>query len=174
MKRLIGSMTFALIALVLFAPSAAAGREWCAKDPVVTLNGTAVQILVAVPAEYIAAVSGPIHVQIAVPSGVQTEVIYLDAGFNNHGESVRFRTTDAVVAADGSFDVRIRAHVPVNLLTLRHLGLPIGGIPLQVTVVTNGDLAWDNGLPSVLNGETTIVEGSSIATFANVTVRGSN
>ncbi len=174
MKRLTGSVTLALVALVLFAVPAAAGREWCAKDPVVMLDGTAVQILVAVPVEYVAAVNGPIDVQITLPRNVESEIVFLDAGFNGYGETVRFRSAGVAVATDGSFDIRIRAQVPMDLKVLRDLGLSIGGVPLQITIITNGELTWDNGLPSVVNGETTIVEGNALATFADVKVRGSN
>lgn len=174
MKRLTGSVTFALVALALLVAPASAGREWCAKDPVVSLNGTVVQILVAVPDAYVPAVNGAIDVRIAVPSGVETDVVFLDAGFNGHGETVNFQTSDGAVAADGSFDAGIQARVPVNQRTLRELGLPNGAVPLQVTVITNGELTWDGSLPVVVDGETTVVEGSSNGTSVSVNVQGSN
>lgn len=174
MKRLTGSVTLALVALVLLVAPASAGREWCAKDPVVSLNGTAVQILVAVPAEYVPAVNGAIDVRIATPSGVASDVVFLDAGFNGYGETVRFQSSGGAVAADGSFDVGIRARVPVNQRTLRELGLPNGAVPVQVTVITNGELTWEGDLPAVADGETTVVEGSSNGTQVTVTVQGSN
>ncbi len=174
MKRLTGSVTLALVALALLVAPASAGREWCAKDPVVSLNGTVVQILVAVPKEYVPAVNGAIDVRIAVPSGVESEIVFLDAGFNGHGETVRFQTTNGAVAADGSFDVGIRARVRVDQRTLRALGLPNGAVPVQVTVITNGELTWNGDLPVVIDGDTTVVEGSSDGTNVSVTVQGSN
>ena len=174
MKRFTGSVTLALVALVLLVAPASAGREWCAKDPVVSLNGTAVQILVAVPEEYVPAVTGSIDVLIAVPSGVESDVVFLDAGFNGYGETVSFQAAGGTVAADGSFDVSVRASVPVNQRTLRELGLPNGAIPVQVTVITNGKLIWEGDLPVVVDGETSVVEGNSDGTQVTVTVQGSN
>ena len=174
MKRLAGSMTLALVALVLLVAPVSAGRQWCAKDPVVSLNGTAVQILVAVPEEYLPAVNGPIDVRIALPNEVAREVVFLDAGFNGHGETVSFQTAGGTVAADGSFDVGLRVRVPVDEQTLRDLGLLGGGVPVQVTVITNGDLTWPAGLPVVVDGATTVVEGTSNGTRVDVTVQGSN
>jgi hypothetical protein len=174
MKRLTGSITLAFVALALLVAPASAGREWCAKDPVVSLNGTAVQILVAVPNEYVPAVDGPIDVRIALPAGVEAEIVFSDAGFNGYGETVSFQATDASVAADGSFDVGIRTRVPANQQTLHDLGLPNGGVPVQVTVITNGDLTWPDDLPVVVDGETTVVEGNGNGTRVDVTVHSSN
>ena len=174
MKRLTGSLLLALLALLLLAAPVSAGRHWCAKDPVVALNGTAVQILVAVPAEYEATVSGPIDVLIRVPKGVEHEILFLDEGFNGYGEAVHVDAMGGAVATDGSFDVRVRVSVPVDRQLLRERGLPGGPVPLQVTVVTNGPLAWDGGLPAVVGGETLVVEGHSAGTQLALTVQGSN
>jgi hypothetical protein len=174
MKRLAGSVTLALVALVLLVAPVSAGRQWCAKDPVVSLNGTAVQILVAVPEEYVPAVNGAIDVRVAAPSSVASDVVFLDAGFNGYSETVSFQSSGGAVAADGSFEAGIRARVPVNQQTLREFGLPNGAIPVQVTVITNGELTWQGDLPVVVDGETTVVDGSSNGTQVTVTVQGSN
>jgi len=173
MKRLTGSIALALVALVLLVAPASAGRQWCMQDPVVLLNGRAVQIFVAIPEEFVPAVNGPVSVRITVPGSVEREVIYLDEGFNGYGEDVRFQTTGAPVAADGSFDVRIQVHVPVSGRGLVGLDLPAGGVPVQVTVVTNGELTWEGSLPVVINGETTVAEGGN-RLHVDVTVQGDN
>jgi hypothetical protein len=169
MKRIVTSLTLALVALGLLAGTVGAGREWCYKDPVVTFNGTAVQVLVAVPEEYVPAVNGAIDVDFAVPAGVTHQIDFLDNGFNGYGEAVSFQTLPgAMVAADGSFDVNLRVIVPVSA------GGPDGTIPVQVTVVTNGELTWQGSLPAVVNGDTAVVEGDSNGTYATVTVYGTN
>ena len=160
MKRLAGSVTFALVALVMLVAPVSAGREWCAKDPIVTLNGSVAQILVAVPEEYVPAVNGPIDVRVTLPRAVVAEVTFLDSGFNGHGETVAFQPTGASVATDGSFVAGIRASVPVDQQVLRDLSLPGGTVPVQVTVITNG--------------KTTVVEGHNNGTTVDVTVQGSN
>ncbi|MEA2598977.1 MAG: hypothetical protein QOF01_5446, partial [Thermomicrobiales bacterium] len=55
-----------LMALVLALQinTASAGISWCRADPGVALNGTVVQIWVAIPLEYQPLVDGPIQVTI--------------------------------------------------------------------------------------------------------------
>jgi hypothetical protein len=169
MKRLVISLTLALVALGLLAGTVGAGREWCYKDPIVTFNGTAVQVLVAVPEEYVPAVNGAIDVDFSVPANVTHQIDFLDSGFNGYGEAVSFQTLPgATVAADGSFDVNLRVVVPVSA------NVPDGTIPVQVTVVTNGKLIWRGSLPAVVDGYRAVVEGDSSGTYATVTVYGSN
>jgi hypothetical protein len=174
MKRLTGSIALAFVAILLLIAPVSAGRQWCARDPVIALNGIAVQILVAVPEEYAPAVNGPIDVRVWLPDSVEHEVIFLDAGFNGHGEVVRFQPTGAPVAADGSFDIRVRVSVPLDTPALAGADLVGGAVPLQLTIVTNGGLTWENSLPQVQGGETLVVEGISNGTSAVLTVTGSN
>jgi len=145
-RRLIAATTLGLLALLILAVPALAGRNWCAKDPIVSLNGTQVQMWVAIPEEYVQYVNGPIRMTISTPASVDREVIFLDEGFNGYGEEVRWAnlTTSsggllggsqpAQVAADGSFDVVVQSTVPVNKNLLFNL-LRTRSIPLQLTIV---------------------------------------
>lgn len=126
MRRLTYSIVTALLALLLVALPVAAGTEWCEKDPIVTLNGTRVQILVAIPNEYLALVNGPVDVEIATPQGTAREVIFLDEGFNGHGERVRFTNRGHDDAASKSFPTRIEVRVPTSNNK---------DIPVRVTVI---------------------------------------
>ena len=166
MKRFIVALPVSLLALLVMAMPITAGREWCAKDPVVDLNGTSLQILVAVPMEYVSLVNGAIDVEINTPSGVERTVIFLDAGFNGYGESVALGDSSGSVAVDGSFAAEVTVVVPIDA----NAGL--SSIPVQVTMHTNGTLTWDNGVPNVVGGETFVVEGDSTGTFTSVTVVG--
>lgn len=49
MKRLVTSSSLGLLLLVLFAVPAVAGRAWCARDPIVTLDGVEYQLFVSIP-----------------------------------------------------------------------------------------------------------------------------
>ena len=75
------------------------------------------------------------------------------------------------VEVDGSFTATIRVSVPVSQQMLRTLSLPNGAVPVQVTVVTNGNLVWENELPAVADGDVTVVEGSGNGTAVTVVVR---
>ena len=173
MKRFLVALPVSLLALLVMAMPISAGREWCAKDPVVDLNGTSLQILVAVPMEYVSLVNGAIDVEINTPAGVERNVVFLDAGFNGHGEAVTLGDTSGSVAVDGSFATDVTVIVPIDAAAAAAAGITSGTIPVQVTMVTNGTLTWDgNGLPWVVDGETTVVYGESNGTSASVTVVG--
>ena len=62
-----------MAALVISAPTLA-GVGWCRADPVVRLNGTEVQVWVAIPEQYKSLVNGPIDVVVRTPAGVTREV----------------------------------------------------------------------------------------------------
>ncbi len=124
MRRLAASTVMGLLALLLCALPAAAGLEWCYRDPIVRLNGTQVQILVAVPEEYQALVNGPVNVEITTPTGTTREVVFTDAGFNGHGETVIFY--DGGTSRGAAFSVGIRVTVPLSQQK---------AIPVQVTVI---------------------------------------
>ena len=155
MRRFTLSLTLGLLALLVLATPALAGRTWCAKDPIISLNDTPVQMWVAIPDEYVKYVNGPIRMTIYTPASVDREVVFLDEGFNGYGERVEWAdltsTTDsglvggllggllggsqpAQVAADGSFDVMVSATVPVNKNLLFNL-LKTRTIPLRLTIV---------------------------------------
>jgi hypothetical protein len=101
-----------LLALWLSASPASAGWMWCAKDPVVRLDGVTVQILVAVPQELQSSVTGPIQVVVSVPSGVSTQLISTDSGFNNFGETVRFVTDPSLPHVGNLFMFQVRVTLP--------------------------------------------------------------
>jgi len=162
MRKYLMAITLCLLAVLVLATPALAGRKWCAKDPIVRLNGEDVQIWVAIPEEFVPAVNGPVEVKVYTPIGVNQELIFVDQGFNGFGENVKFtETEDLTVRADGSFDVTIRASVPVDRKMAKALGATRGGktIPFQITVSTNGELVtYDTGAMEVIGGQTLVVE----------------
>jgi hypothetical protein len=99
MRRFTGSIVMAFLTLLLAALPASAGHEWCEKDPIVRLNGTTVQILVAVQAENQHLVNGPIAVEIATPRGTLREILFTDDGFNGHGPALALAVAALLVAA---------------------------------------------------------------------------
>jgi hypothetical protein len=146
------ALALGLLAVLLLAAPAEAGRRWCARDPIVRLNGAEVQIWVAVPAEYEAAVSGPIQVRIATPRGVTREVVLTDEGFNGHGEAVTFAPRAGRVSG-GSFVASVEIRVPVDAAAVA-----AKAVPVRVEVVQDGRSQW--------------FDGSAAAVRFNVVVRG--
>lgn len=138
-----------LLAIMLLAMPALAGRVWCARDPIVNLNGTNLQVWVAVPEEYVYLVNGPIDVTFSTPRGVQRSIVYTDSGFNGHGEVVRFvDDRGSLVNNGGLFEVQISAKVPIDqTLAAKHINSR--KIPLQITIIEGNQTRivemWNTG-----------------------------
>lgn len=166
MRRLFVTFILIVVLAILSAAPVAAGRRWCARDPLVGLNGAPVQILIAVPEEYLPAINGPVVVKIQSPAATSRAVLFTDEGFNGYGEIVKFSDlTDATVAADGSFDVTVSARVPVDLNVLQALGRRNKRIPFQIQVTANGELqTTESGTPTMLSGDTWVAEGTNAGT----------
>lgn len=129
MRRRMLPAFFALLAILVLALPAQAGVQWCQSDPIVTLDGTRYQILVAVPEEYVPWVNGPIDVEVMTPEQTVYELVFTDAGFNGHGEVVRFTGLDP----DNQY--RFRITVPIDESALAD-GVQV---PVQVLVIVEND-----------------------------------
>jgi hypothetical protein len=157
LKRSFSALLLSLLAVLVLSMPAAAGVRWCHADPIVRLNGTAVQFWVAIPEEYTQYVNGPIDIKIEVPRGVTTELLYTDPGFNGHGEKVMFGHLPAGrVSQDGSFDVRITVKVPFNSSAVKRNQK----IPVMV------DVTPSDGVPAHVEF------GHNKSTTFTITVRG--
>ncbi len=139
MRRSVIAAVLVLPLLLLLAVPAAADREWCPKDPVVRLNGTPVQILVAVPVGDVHRVTGPIEVAVATPADIARELVLTDAGFNGFGEEVGFVDLSRSEGPGTRFPVRVTVRVPTSG------GAPI---PMQVAIIPD-------------NARAVVAEGSS-------------
>ena len=136
------SVIVALIAMLTLALPARAGYDWCMSDPIVRLDGATVQILVAVPQQYVPLVDGPVAVEIATPEGTTRELLFTDAGYNGHGEVVEFEDLDAVAGRGDAFPVEVGVEVPVD-----ESGLSDDEeVPVRVEVIV------EDGAPIVAQG----------------------
>lgn len=148
MRRNATALAFGLLLLLVLALPANAGRRWCAVDPIVTIDGTPVQIWVAVPEEYQAYVDDAIDVKIKAPKHLDRQVVFLDAGFNGHGEKVGWSDIKDDDPDDGLIPVAVEVKVKFNMKQLEKdmgkdaLEAALGKgtrIPVQV-VVNIGDV----------------------------------
>src|SRR5688500_9534927 len=115
MRRSILCLVLVIIATLLIASPASAGRRWCARDPIVNLNGNSVQVWVAIPEEYVPFVNGPIDVAFRTPAGMSRSVVMTDDGFNGLGEVVTFSDdSKSKINAQGAFTVQIWVSVPID------------------------------------------------------------
>src|SRR5437763_5632605 len=130
MRRLTATLV-ALLSLLLFAMPASAGWEWCESDPVLLLNGTRVQVLVAVPQDQLSRVNGPVAIVVSTPERARRSTVSTDAGFNGQGERVEFADlNEGTGGRGGPFTALIAVTVPATA------GAPI---PVRVTVVPEHD-----------------------------------
>jgi hypothetical protein len=133
MSKLILAGVVGIVAVILTVGPAVAGWEWCQSDPIVRLNGTEVQIVVAIPDTAVKLVTGPVDVKVNTPAGVTQTLVLTDPGFNGFGEQVTFGAHSGTVNPDGAFPVSIRVRVPIDSTRLA----PGERVPVQVTITTS-------------------------------------
>ncbi|HEX5165510.1 MAG TPA: hypothetical protein VFV93_08955, partial [Thermomicrobiales bacterium] len=113
------------------------------------LAGHDVQVLVAIPAEYVHLVDGPIDVVFKTPSGMNRSVAFTDDGFNGFGETVSFVDNPrSPVNVKGAFTLDVRVTVPIDESQATS-DLKTDKIPTWITV-TEGNTSvvlhgWSDG-----------------------------
>lgn len=141
MKRFFLSTFIPLVAVLVLTTHVQALALWCKSDPVVTLNGTVVDITVAIPLEYVPLVNGPVYYEIQTPRGTARELILSDVGYNGHGAIVAF-TDGGGAVTNNQIPTRVRATVPVDESQLA----PGERVPAELTaLVDNGQMAVAQG-----------------------------
>ena len=127
---------------------------WCKADPVDELNGTLVDVTIAIPLEYVPLVNGPVRYEIRTPVGTRRALIVADLGYNGYGTVVEFRDGGGVVR-DGQVPTLIRVEVPIDASRL-----PQGQVvPTELTVLPH-------------NAGLVVVGGTSARTEAELTILG--
>jgi hypothetical protein len=149
MRRSLLCLVLVIIATLLFASPASAGRRWCARDPIVSLDGHAVQVWVAIPEEYVPLVNGPIEVEFRTPAGMSRSVVMTDDGFNGFGEAVTFSDDSmSKINAHGAFTVQIWVSVPIDEDQL-DAAAKARRFPAQITVIESSRTqvfhGWSDG-----------------------------
>jgi hypothetical protein len=110
--RLLGGTALA-VPLALRVESADAGRGWCRMDPDVYLEGTYVQVQAGVPEEYLPLVSGPSRLWFNLPSQVDRQFAWADAGFNDYGYDVSFSKAFQPNKPCAKLSVNLTIKVPI-------------------------------------------------------------
>jgi hypothetical protein len=162
-RKMFLATTLGLLAVLMLAAPAMAGRTWCARDPIVRVNGHDIQLWVAVPTEYVPLVSGPIDIEILTAKPVDAETLYLDEGFNGYGETVKFGSLrKGKTYSDGSFDIQLNVKVPISDRRIKK-------VPLQLTftiggaaVTSSGDTTVDSADDAMVTMESTTTETSTV------------
>lgn len=150
MKRPLTTLVPLVAALLLALPvhsRPAHAAIWCKSDPVVSLNGTLVDVTVAIPLDYVPLVNGPVYYEIRTPKGVVRKLVVSDLGYNGYGVRVVFGDMTGTVT-NKRFPTLVRAKVPIDKSKL-----PAGTVvPAELTVLPH------NGSLLVKQGTTDLVE----------------
>jgi hypothetical protein len=117
MRLRIMSVMLGLVALLLSAAPASAGRVWCSVDPVIKVNGQVVDVLVSSYADMNASATGPLQFVVTVPVGSSARVLATDKGFG-YGYRVTVKTSSALVRTAKSTPVRVEVYAPAANSTL--------------------------------------------------------
>lgn len=112
--RLIAGGALALPAGFALVGSANAGRVWCRTDPDVYLEGTFVGVQVGIPDDYLPLVNGPTSLWFNLPSQVDRQFAWADAGFNGLGYNVGFLTAYQPNKPAAKFSVNLTIKVPIK------------------------------------------------------------
>ena len=156
MRRLL--VAFALISMLatLVVAQPVGATLWCKEDPVVRLNGTIVDITIAIPLAYVQLVNGPVEYEVQTPYGTRRQIIVGDPVGFGKGAVIRF-TDGAGTVKQGQFPTTVRVRVPIDRSQLP----PGQTVPTQLTVLPH------NGSPVVFSGTSTL-------TTAQLTITGTS
>ena len=141
MKKMSVTTTLALLlALILGSTVAHAHFAWCMSDPILSIDGNEVNVLIGVPGGMEGLVKGPVHVKVYVPSNVETYVISTDDGFNGKGERVTIIQNGEPVEPGDAIPVKVEAKVQTD---------DPEGFPVMVTIqvgntVLSESTGWSN------------------------------
>jgi len=143
MRRFTVAAMVGLIAVLTLALPASATRGWCARDPIVTIGGTTVQIWVAIPDGFEPFVEDAVEVKVKAPKNLARRLIYTDEGFNGHGEKVSWGDVNDENPNDGIAPIEIEVKVKFDISDMEkafgkdRLKTELnenGEVPIQVTV----------------------------------------
>ena len=112
-QRAAALITTLVLVFVAVTP-ANAGLVWCKTDPIVRLNGQTVQVLVSIPDTYVSRVDGPTRVEIKTPQQVKRELLFVDDGFNGHGEDFSFSDIGDGYGTATGYRIKIKVTVPIE------------------------------------------------------------
>jgi len=130
MKKMSVTTTLALLLVLILGSTAAyAAFHWCPDDPVLSIGGTEVHVIIEIPEGTQDSVTGPLHVKVYVPSNVETYVIETGDGFNGKGEQVTIISNKEPVEPGEAIKVEVEVKVSTN---------DPEGFPVRVTIRAPG------------------------------------
>jgi hypothetical protein len=140
---LLFALSLLLLGAGLLAPAqpASAGRGWCKADPVIMVDGQLADVFVGSSLDMLLKATGPIKVEILMPTGSKGAVVLTDLGFG-HGYDIVFTQTSTLTRTATHTQVRVRVYAPATSSSL----------PVTVTFAPR---TLSSSLTSILFGSST-------------------
>ena len=130
MKKMSVTTTLALLLVLIVGSTVAyAAFHWCPDDPILSIGGTKVRVIIEIPEGTQDLVNGPVQVKVYVPSNVETYVIETGDGFNGKGERVTIVPNGEPVEPGEDIAVEVEVRVSTN---------DSEGFPVRVTIRAPG------------------------------------
>jgi hypothetical protein len=96
---------------------ASAARGWCRADPVIMVDGQLADVFVGSTLEMLLQATGPIKMEIIIPTGSKGAVILTDLGFLK-GYNIVFKQSSSLKRTATHTQVRVRVYAPAKTSSL--------------------------------------------------------
>jgi hypothetical protein len=113
MKRFGAAFALVVLAMMMLAAPASAGRAWCAADPVAVVDGKVADIKVASSLDALFEVTGPNKLVLVVPEGVNGWFLLSDLGFGR-GYNLDVEHSSDLQKTWRGTEIMIKVYVPAK------------------------------------------------------------
>jgi hypothetical protein len=116
-RLLIATVASFILISATGAPEASAARGWCRFDPVIMVDGQLADVFVGSTLEMLLTATGPVKIEVTIPTGSTGFVVLTDLGFLK-GYSIVFKQSSSLVRTSRHTQVQVRVYAPAKSSTL--------------------------------------------------------
>jgi hypothetical protein len=116
-RLLIATVASFILISATSAPEASAARGWCRFDPVIMVDGQLADVFVGSTLEMLLSATGPVKIEVIIPTGSKGYVVLTDLGFLK-GYSIVFKQSSSLVRTSRHTQVQVRVYAPAKSSTL--------------------------------------------------------
>jgi len=116
-RLLIATVASFILISATGAPEASAARGWCRFDPVIMVDGQLADVFVGSTLEMLLSATGPVKIEVIIPTGSNGYVILTDLGFLK-GYSIVFKQSSSLVRTATHTQIQVRVYAPAKSSTL--------------------------------------------------------
>jgi hypothetical protein len=117
MKRLVKLLVATFVCAILIsatsAPQASAARGWCRMDPIIMVDGQLADVFIGSTLEMLVSATGPIQLEITIPTNSTGFVVLTDLGFLK-GYNIVFKKSSALTRTWNHTQIQIRVYAPAK------------------------------------------------------------